>query len=456
MKKIVYLLLATFLAGSVHATDFSTIQVQDVNKQTLKVGEVLFVTTYKLNLRSAPTLTSESIVGSLAQNDQVEIIDMLDPSSTLVKIKVLKSGHVGRSLPDQLYVSAEYLSPTAVDVVSEADRGQTSSKYIIVLNIASEKVRVYERCTSSPGCPHHLIMETDTVVGRPSGGNDSATGAGHFKIQEWVKFYQDSTNNGPSWYDPNYPPVPPPNASMSAWLSKKNLPGYGLYRGALGWYTALLGPDAGSEWLHGTFGWGADGDKFIKATRGESGGPLARLVAILKDLRSHGCTRVENRAIAYIRHLAPVGTDVFRVYAKEAYADPSLSAYQNQQNPLPWDYVLTKEGVRQSGGPDSDRNSVLARHVSQDLILEQGQFLINQMPRAVPYIFHASSRQRRHAISGNIYDIDDSAFRGALLVDTGRFVDYAHPAGIIVGGFPDHGLPDYMKSSGPYTLAQKK
>jgi hypothetical protein len=229
-------------------------------------------------------------------------------------------------------------------------------------------------------------------------------------------------------------------------------PGNGSWRGAFGWYTALTGPNSQSQWIHGTFGWGSDGDKFIQATKGLDNGLLGRIAAAFKDLRSHGCTRVENRAIAYMRHILPVGTEIFRVYAKEALRDPSLAAYQLQKQTKPWDYILTKEGVRQTGGPDSDKNLSLARGVSSNLILEKGEYQVDQYPTAQGYIKGASNGQRRKGYSGNIYDIDDANFRGVFVVDEGRFIGYAHPAGVPVGGYPDHSLPDYLTTSGSYTL----
>ncbi|MFN7453366.1 MAG: hypothetical protein ACK5RO_01770, partial [Pseudobdellovibrionaceae bacterium] len=79
--------------------------------------------------------------------------------------------------------------------------------------------------------------------------------------------------------------------------------------------------------------------------------------------RSSGCTRLENRAVALTRHLLPVGTEVIRVYAMEGLRDTSLSRYSLQREKRPWEFILTKEGVRQSNGPTIDRSAVLARGV---------------------------------------------------------------------------------------------
>jgi len=411
-------------------------------KQGLKVGAIYYVSTDKLNLRSKDATTADSLVGSLSRNDQVQILDLLTNATKMVKIKILKSSSADNSAAASLYVSADYLSskPQAVS----ADGGL--SKYILVQNVATEKLRIYERCTSSPDCPHHLVMESDMVVGRPEGTNQAFyTWLGRFKITRWVKFYQDGAESYPSWYDPDYPALPPPGASMSSWISKKLLPsGKGGPRGAFGWYTALTGPNSNNEWFHGTMGWGADGDRFIKETR-------KVWLNVFTDPRSHGCTRVENRAIAYARHLLPVGTEIFRVYAQEAYRDPARGLYANQRTPKAWDFILTKEGVR-SDGPDADQNATLARGIPNSLVLERGSYNVNQYPTAVVLNKNAGWISRVKGKSGNTYDIDTNQFHGVYLVDEGRFINYVHPSSLPVGGYDNHSMPSYMTAYGSYSL----
>lgn len=415
-------------------------------KQGLKTGVTYYVNADKLNLRSKNSTSADSVVGSLSRNDQVQIVDMLDNSTAMVKIKIVKSNSASSSDAAELFVSAQYLSAKASSVVS--DSGSGLSKYILIQNVATEKMRIYERCSPTP-CSNHLIMETDMVVGRPegSGANQQAfyTWLGRFKITQWVKFYQDGAESYPSWYDPNYPALPPPGASMSSWISSRLLPsGKGGPRGAFGWYTALTGPNSNNEWVHGTMGWGADGDKFIKETR-------KVWLNIFSDPRSHGCTRVENRAIAYTRHILPEGTEIFRVYAQEALRDPSLSAYANQRLGQTWNFTLTKEGVR-SNGPDADAAATAARGIPESLVLERGSYVVNKMPSIVPYKKGAGWISRVKGKSGNTYDIDDNQFHGVYLVDEGRFIGYRHPESLPVGGYDNHDLPDYMKTSGNYSL----
>lgn len=426
---------------------------QNSAKFSLQVGSVLYVTTDKLNLRSKAVVASDTLVGYLTKNDQVEVLDLLDNSSSLVKIKIVKSSVADNSIANDLYVSAEYLSKQKAAVETSSAGG---SKYIIIQNVATERMRIYERCTATPDCAHRLVMETEMVVGRTEGPKQDRdqfiTWLGRYKVTEWKKFYQDAAEHYPSWYDPNSPALPKPGSSAQTWLSKKYVPNRdsgGELRGAFGWYAAMVGPNANSQWIHGTFGWGSDGDMAIKATRGF-------WANLFGNPRSHGCTRLENRAIALARHLASPGTEVLRVYAKEAYRDASRSAYANQKADKPWEFILTKEDVRKSGGSSADKQSVLARGVSSSLYLEQGTYSVDQFPTGVGLSKGASAAQRRKGDSGNSYDISDDGFRGAFLVDEGRFVNYSHPSGLPVGGLPERALPAYMTTSGDFTFAESR
>lgn len=428
------------------------------SKQGLKVGSIAFVTSDKLNLRLKASLSADVVIGALGKNDQVQIVSLLDNSSSLVQIKVLRSNtYSGNESP--LFVSADFLSPAAVATTRSSNNssGNTSqaegSKYFAIQNVATERMRVYERCTSGPGCSHRLVFETEMVVGRPEGKNGDrlafVTWLGRYKITEWVKFYQDGLKHYPSWYDPNYPAPPKPGSGGGAWMSKKHMPDKeGDMRGAFGWYAAMVAPNANYQWIHGTIGWGSDADKFIKMTRD----PLLNIVA---NPRSAGCTRLENRAVAYSRHILPVGTEIFRVYAQEAYRDQSRAAYQNQASGKVWEFILTKEGVRKSGAATSDKNSVLARNIEPSLILEQGSYNVDMYPNGIALNKDAGWMSRIKGKSGNSYDIDPSQFRGVFLIDEGKFVNYSHPAGLPVGGFPDRSVPAAMQTSGDYTIVTK-
>lgn len=428
------------------ASSGSASAAKNYDKSGIKVGSLMYVTVDKLNLRKANSLGSDAVVGALTLNDQVQIVDALDSSTPLVQIKIIKSSSASNS--NNMYVSAGYLSLQKSAKNSDEDSTSSSgtlSKYIVIQNVATEKTRVYERCTSTPNCPHQMVFETDMVVGRPTGGDDTETWLGRFKLTEWIKFYQDEGGSYPSWYDPNYPQIPGPGASLGSWVSKKLLPnGQGDWRGAFGWYAGKVAPNANSQWIHGTFGWGKDGEKFIQATK-------KGFFAMIKDLRSHGCTRIENRGVAFMRHLISPGTEIVRVYAREGYHDSSLAAYQSQTETKPWEFILTKDGVRQSGGPDSDKEVVSARGLSPDRILETGTYDVDQFPTAQKFVENATKGERRKGRSGNIYDIADEKMRGVFLVDEGKFIDYKHPEGLSVGGFAEKSLPEYLKTSGAYS-----
>ena len=420
------------------------------SRAELKVGVRYYISADVLNIRSGPSPKAASL-GLLTMNDEVEILNLDTADKSMVEVKLIKTMSVlNINLGTRLFLASDFLS---VEPIKNAIGSGSLSKYIVVQNVASERMRVYERCTTSPGCANRLVFETEMVVGRPEGPKDDKTAfltwLGRFKIVEWVKFYEDNNRHYPSWYHPNYPAVPPPGAGAGKWLKEKYLPnpGQGTYRGAFGWYAAMIGPQANSQWIHGTYGWGSDGDKFIDYTR-------RGLINVFGNPRSSGCTRLENRAVAYARHLLPPGTEVLRVYAVEGYRDASLSAYQGQRTTVPWNFILTKEGY-QRNGTSADANSVLKRNVTQDQILESGNYQVDQYPSAIPLKKKAGWSSRISGKSGNSYGIPDSSFRGVFLVDEGKFIGYQHPAGLQVGGYPDKRIPDALQTSGSYTLATK-
>ena len=322
------------------------------------------------------------------------------------------------------------------------------SKYFIVQNIATEKMRVYEKCTESTNCPHRMVFETDMVAGKIDGSKSLWTNVGTYRLTKWVKYYQDGAAHYPSWYDPNYPATPGPGNSFSAWTSKRVMPnGAGSMRGAFGWYAGMVAPDANSQWIHGTIGWGSDGDKYIKQTRGF-------LANVFSDPRSHGCTRLENRAVTYVQSFITPGTEVYRVYAMEAFADASLSRYQSQQTPVKFDYILTRDQVRKDHPNSSSAAAVSQRlalnKISSSDILEEGAYLASQYPTGQPL----TSKRASSGKSGDTYSLGHKAFRGVYLVDEGRFVNYNHPSEMPRGGYAGSGsvLASNMMADVSYTL----
>lgn len=342
-----------------------------------------------------------------------------------------------------LFLALTILSTVSATVASAQSKADSSSsKYFIVQNIATEKMRVYERCTTSVSCAHRLVFQTDMVAGKISGDKSMWTRVGTFKVEKWVKFYEDKAKLYPSWYDGNYPETPGPGNSFSAWLEKQSMPnGPGEMRGAFGWYAAMVTPNASGQWMHGTIGWGSDEDKFILQTR-------SFMANVFADPRSRGCTRIENRAVAFAQSFLPAGTDLFRVYAQEGMADEQMQNYENQRNPVRFDYILTRDQVRRDNPNSISRPAVEARLASGQIqssdILEEGSFLASQYPVGQGLTSKRASSGR----SGDTYSLGESAFAGVFLIDEGRFVNYDHPSAMPRGGVSGSQavLPEYAKS----------
>jgi L,D-transpeptidase catalytic domain len=324
------------------------------------------------------------------------------------------------------------------DAIRDPAQFAPEKKYFIVQNVATEKTRVYEKCDFkvNPGCSHRLIFEEDNVVG----GKDMRTDVGVQYIQKWVKFYQDAGNLYPSWYAPGYPPIPTGN--FLSWFKDKAMPnGKGDMRGGFGWYAAIMTPAGKGQWMHGTVGWAKDGDRYINRAHG--------FWSRFNDIRSHGCTRHQNPAIAYLQHLVPAGATLIKVYAKEEIQDKTFSNYQNQRAEVPFNFIITKDGAKQTATKSSEASVVQGRIASGDIsssdILDQGTYMIDQFPDA-NYI---NGKRAKSGKSGDAYDLEIQSFTGTFYVDTGRFEGYRHPSQLNVtslDGFGrDNPLPEYAR-----------
>ncbi|WP_413568403.1 hypothetical protein ACLWBD_12580 [Bdellovibrio sp. HCB117] len=427
---------------------------QAVSKDQLVVGKRYYISADSLNVRSSNSTAPGNIVGKLYRNDIVEVYDVLNAATPLVQVKIVKSSSISNQ--GELYVSKDYLS--------EKEFVLPLSKYFVIQNVATEKTRVYERCTVTPDCPHTLVMETDMVVGRPEEGSEEdpnayKTWVGHGKISEWVKFYQDGLGFYPRWYTKgqDISTIPKPiTDSMSLYMGSqrwivKNDQGKKSNYGAFGWYAAKLTPEGENggvnyQWIHGTMGWGKDGSKPIEITRG-------KMINFFANPGSHGCTRVENRAVAYMRHLLPVGTDVYRVYAREATREGyPYRRYANQTSSYKWQYMLLTNGAGESNGLTSDAATIRAQGIRAILnvnLIEQGVYEVDRYPTVAPLDYSKSAASGK---SGDRYEIDDkvkngSNFRGYFLIDEGRFANYAHPSYQATNGaVRTSGLADFRNS----------
>lgn len=398
-------------------------------------GQTAYVAPDRLRGRSTPDQNPEDSTQLLERGDQVQIVDATPVGDDkLVSVRIIEQEPDTQDSAPVTYVPVEYLQPEPVvtrQSIVDADR------YIVIQNIATEKLRVYE--VSSNGQPNRLVLETDMIAGENNPSKTRRTAVGSYKIISWHKYYQDSAGLFPSWYDAASPSLPLPGASLEDWTQSyflpKNKSGQpsGLVRGAFGWYTAKLGPNAFAQWTHGTLGWGADRDRFIQI-------PKSQLAQFYSDPRSFGCTRVENQAIAYLQDLLPVGTKVVKIYAKEtakeAKATPGAATS--------WEWILSKDGVRSQNPNSSHRPAQLLRDVPEDQILEKGTYKIDTTPNAVAFKKVVKGDRLSATIirpEANLYDLKESSFRGEFHVDEGRLVNYAHPKELRKGGYNDHLLP---------------
>lgn len=394
--------------------------------EKIQNGLQVFVSADRLNARTSPD-SSGQIAGVLEFNDRVEIVTATEiGADRFIAIRVIKSNS---AIPKDktYYVSAKYLNETPTQ---RSEERQNASKYFVVTNIATEKIRVYRRCEAGEGCVNKMVFEQDVVNGEDSDG--TRTDVGSFHISSWEKLYETSNNLYPAWYRPHYPPVPGIGANLQDWFSKDYMPnGRGDMRGAFGWYTAKVAPNPRAQWLHGTAGWGADGKRFILFKKTLKG----RLLDLFMAIRSHGCTRIDNESIAYLRSLLPVGTPYIKIYAREGYRDEKRSGYDHKYKANNWLYIMTTKDYGKTNHHQlAERQAVLRDGTPQSQWIEEGLTLVDTFP---------------DAFKGDLYGIGKRGFRGVFLVDEGTTVDYQHPSsGMKVGGYPDGKLPSFMIARG--------
>lgn len=410
----------------------------------------------------ATSETTGKVLGELSLNDKVKVVDGTVYNNKFIEIQVVKTyDPIVKS--EKYFVSIDFLSPKIVDYK------EFTGKYFVVVNVATETIRAYERVCADNSCPAKMVMESEVVVGEDRDHPKEEPGKGRsilgsYRVTGWAKFYQDPERHYPAWYKDGYPATPPADASWNDWFSKKVMPlnekgkPEGSMRGAFGWYAAFVAPEAYGQWAHGTLGWGADKDTYIKKVK-------KPLINVVSDPRSSGCTRNNNEAIAFIRNLIEVGAPMIKIYAKEAYLDPSLSSYPTVS--VPWNYVLTK-----NKNHAVDRNQVLnllkingsdldafwqAKLAGGELILdpkdplnqviEVGTYDVDIRPDVIEYTpgEKLSKMSRRVGRKGNVYGVKEADMHGTFYVDAGMLEEYAHPTAIVeVSGFMDEVTPPWM------------
>lgn len=418
----------------------------DLTPGAARPGQTAYVAPDRLRGRSTPDQNPDESTHLLEHGDQVQIVDPTpvgedrlvsvqiieqEPDAPLAQAPVATPSPVAKEI---IYVPAEYLQTVPV---TRAQPAIDADRYVVIQNIATEKLRVYE--VAPPGQPNRMVLETDMIAGENNPSKTRRTAVGSYKILSWHKYYQDAANLFPSWYDSLSPSLPLPGASLEDWTQKYFLPKnksgqpIGLVRGAFGWYTAKIGPLAFTQWTHGTLGWGADGDRFIQL-------PKSQLAQFYSDPRSFGCTRVENQAIAYLQDLLPVGTKMIKIYAKESARSTAATAGAATA----WEWILTKDEVRSVNPLSSNRAAQLLRDVPSEQVLEHGVYKIDTTPNAVQFKKEIKGDRLSAVIvraEANLYDLNESSFRGEFLVDEGRLVGYSHPKELRKGGYTDHLLP---------------
>lgn len=432
----------------------------------------------------------------IARLDRLKVLDLNGgDENKYIKVEIESSS-------DRRLIGKEFY--TRIIGLSEyGDFKDFDADVYMVQNIATEKIRVYQRICKDNSCPPKMIFETDFVAGLKKGDDDYKynTHVGNYRIFEWEKFYQDKGSGGhyPSWFDPSYPEQPGPDDSWSAWFDDEVMPweycetvdgekkcSYnGMMRGAFGWYTALVEPHYGTgQWTHGTIGWAQSSTENLYRAKGEDF--LGRLANMVTSLRSSGCSRVSNPSVAFLRHILPVGTPLIKIYALESYQDQaSMEANYNVGSTNTWDFILTKDGVRQTGeaATTAHKNYVMQNRLdTPDNIIEEGTYEFKTYPTVVQYQYKPRSsgngyRRSRGCVEDtvdnypkagqriedrslydidnedkirsrqcNVYKIDADKFVGRFYVDTGLIDGYDHPQadGVIRGGFRSQKFPSFL------------
>lgn len=421
-----------------------------------------FVAANGLRVRSSPQDTGK-VMGLLNLNDKVQVTgELID--NKFVEIQIINSR--AAMLPaEKYYVVMQYLSQKQIDFK------EFTGKYFIVVNVATETLRLYERQCIDNSCPNKMIMETEVVVGEDKDLTAAEKGKGRsilgsYRITGWAKFYQDEEGHYPAWYKEGYP-MPPSidNNDWRDWFKSKYMPldangvAEGKMRGAFGWYTAFAAPNPYNQWTHGTIGWGIDKDQYIQKTK-------KFMINVVSNPRSSGCTRNNNEAIAFLRQLTETGTPIIKIYARESLLNPNYGGVSHQ-----WQYVMTKkaaqradraEVVKALGLSDADVTKywnttraggagVIDPASTLNQILEVGTYNLDTQPSVFPFTPRKKvfGKWRATGRNGNVYGLkEEEMSSGVYYVDAGFLSGYHHPRAVLeVSGFMDEETPPWMRYS---------
>jgi hypothetical protein len=188
------------------------------DKSTLQEGKIYYTSGDKINLRTGPSQSS-TIIGTLKLGDAVTLLHVGAPDNVYVEVQYKDI------LTEEMktaFITSEKISEVKKDLLVSSSTSSSGSaigapaarakEYFAIQNLATEKMRVYERCFSAANCAHKMVWETDVVVGRAEEGNDYLTKVGFYKVTEWRKFYEDGSSppKYPAWYKKSYMPPPDP------------------------------------------------------------------------------------------------------------------------------------------------------------------------------------------------------------------------------------------------------
>ena len=400
-----------------------------LSKEQAVRGMKVYVASESLRLRTSPQVNDTNIAGTINQNDELTLLDSNRiGEQEFIAVRVTKSATPGLE-GKTLYTSVKYLSTSKVEQAFTGGTASGRREHFVIVNVATEMIRVYERCHAPAACKNKMLMEFHGTVGNNSRGTRSDVGT--YKATSWTKFYEVGGEYA-GWYRPGYPELPKVG-SRSAWIAKKTSPpGFSGPRGAFGWYTVFVGPNNNGQWMHGTTGWGADKTSMVRFQDSFLGG----LVDMFAKLGSHGCTRLSNEAVAYMRSNFAVGETLIKVYAKEAVKDATLQGYPGAQELGHFPYILTTKGYGKNNGQHevAARDVVLSNGTPESDWLEQGTFDYDQTPSAM---------------SGDHYKL--KKFQGVFNVDEGTLsADYLAPRDekLGFGGFPgkESAIPEFARS----------
>lgn len=449
------------------AGDIGVETAEDSTDQPVMISQsnVYFVATNGLRVRSTPEDAGKTM-GLLSLNEKVRVVTGELINGKYVEVQIIKTVNP-MTKADKYYVVREYLSDKIVDYK------EFTGKYFVVVNVATETLRIYERQCLDNSCPSKMIMETEVVVGEDKNLPKEQKGKGRsilgsYRVTGWAKFYQDAESHYPAWYRDGYPGLPEVGSGFNKWFKNKFMPvdpktgkEVGSMRGAFGWYAAFVAPEAYGQWTHGTIGWGEDKDEYIKKTK-------KFVTNVVSDPRSSGCTRNNNEAIAFIRQLVDTGTPIIKIYAKEALLDPSLTGYNGNKQ---WQYILTKKAGQKSdraevlaslgvSGSEADMYWAAKRNGNEMIvdpksplnqILEVGTYDLDTVPTPIAYTPGEKMGKIKASVGrkGNVYGIDTKDMStGTYYVDAGILAGYSHPkVKLDTSGFEDEVTPPWMDIS---------